>query len=94
MRSDAHSCSAIDSKSVPDARNTASSGANWAERNLLIVPNLVFISTWRTIRTIYPVAPVYMEIDAWAFLPRNESADVKKLRNCEQCLFQAKGTWS
>ncbi|MES2183444.1 MAG: aromatic ring-hydroxylating dioxygenase subunit alpha [Pseudomonadota bacterium] len=49
-------------------------------RNLLIFPNLLFISTWRTIRTIYPVEPGYMEVDAWAFLPRNESTELKKLR--------------
>ncbi|WP_239143089.1 Rieske 2Fe-2S domain-containing protein [Variovorax sp. WS11] len=49
-------------------------------RNLLIFPNLLFISTWRTIRTIYPVAPGYMEVDAWALLPRSESAHLKKLR--------------
>jgi p-cumate 2,3-dioxygenase alpha subunit len=49
-------------------------------RNLLIFPNLLFISTWRTIRTIYPVSPGYMEVDAWAFLPRSESPELKKLR--------------
>ena len=49
-------------------------------RNLLIFPNLLFISTWRTIRTIYPVAPGYMEVDAWALLPRNESAELKRQR--------------
>jgi len=49
-------------------------------RNLLIFPNLLFISTWRTIRTIYPGAPGYMEVDAWALLPRSESAELKKLR--------------
>lgn len=49
-------------------------------RNLLIFPNLLFISTWRTIRTIYPTAPGYMEVDAWAFLPKNESSHLKKLR--------------
>jgi p-cumate 2,3-dioxygenase subunit alpha len=49
-------------------------------RNLFIFPNLILISTWRTIRTIYPVAPDHMEVDAWALLPRNESASLRRLR--------------
>ena len=39
-------------------------------RNLFIFPNLILISNWHTIRTWYPLAPDYIEIDAWAALPR------------------------
>lgn len=49
-------------------------------RNLFIFPNLIFVSTWRTIRTFYPVSPDFMEIDAWALLPRNEGDEIRKMR--------------
>ena len=39
-------------------------------RNLFIFPNLILISNWHSIRTWYPLAPDYIEIDAWAALPR------------------------
>ena len=49
-------------------------------RNLFIFPNLILISSWHTIRTFYPLAPDYMEIDAWANLPRGESAELRQRR--------------
>jgi len=58
------------------ARLVAKFGAEHAHRiadfnrNLFIFPNLILISNWHTIRTWYPLAPDYIEIDAWAALPR------------------------
>jgi len=49
-------------------------------RNLLIFPNLIMISAWRTIRTMYPVAPDYMEIDAWAIVGKDDSPELKEMR--------------
>lgn len=49
-------------------------------RNLFIFPNLVLVSNWRTIRTFYPLAPDYMEVESWALLPRNESPETRRAR--------------
>lgn len=49
-------------------------------RNLFIFPNLVMISIWHTVRTFYPIAPDYMEINAWAILPKNESRELRHRR--------------
>lgn len=49
-------------------------------RNLFIFPNLILVSNWRTIRTFYPLAPDYMEIDSWALLPRDDSPVLRRLR--------------
>jgi len=49
-------------------------------RNLFIFPNLILISSWHTIRTFYPLTPDYMEIDAWANLPRGESSELRQRR--------------
>ena len=49
-------------------------------RNLFIFPNLILISSWHTIRTWYPLAPDYMEVDAWANMPRNESQELRQKR--------------
>jgi phenylpropionate dioxygenase-like ring-hydroxylating dioxygenase large terminal subunit len=49
-------------------------------RNLFIFPNLIFVANWRTVRTFYPIAPDYMEIEAWALLPRGESQELRELR--------------
>jgi p-cumate 2,3-dioxygenase alpha subunit len=57
--------------------------ASWiadVDRNLFIFPNLILISMWRTVRTFYPVSPDYMEIDAWALLPSNESQELQQKR--------------
>ncbi len=50
------------------------------DRNVFIFPNLILISTWRTIRTFYPLAPDYMEIDAWALMPTDESGELQQKR--------------
>ena len=50
------------------------------DRNLFIFPNLILISTWRTLRTFYPVSPDYMEIDAWGLMPKGESQELRALR--------------
>src|SRR5438552_2940063 len=68
------------------ARLVAKVGAERAHRvadysrNLFIFPNLILISSWHTIRTWYPLAPDYIEIDAWANLPRNESPELRQRR--------------
>lgn len=49
-------------------------------RNLIIFPNLILISAWRTIRTFWPVAPDYMEIDAWAIIGKNDSPALREMR--------------
>ncbi len=49
-------------------------------RNLFLFPNFIFISNWRAIRTFYPVAPDYMEVDSWAFMPAGEPPEVRKAR--------------
>jgi p-cumate 2,3-dioxygenase subunit alpha len=49
-------------------------------RNLLIFPNLVMISNWRTIRTFYPVTPDYMEVDSWAIVGMNDAPDLREIR--------------
>ncbi|MEQ8348870.1 MAG: aromatic ring-hydroxylating dioxygenase subunit alpha [Sneathiellaceae bacterium] len=49
-------------------------------RNLFIFPNLILISLWHTVRTFYPVAPDYMEINAWALLPKNDSPELRQKR--------------
>jgi p-cumate 2,3-dioxygenase subunit alpha len=49
-------------------------------RNLFIFPNLILISNWHTIRTWYPLAPDYIEIDAWAALPRGDSPELRQKR--------------
>lgn len=50
-------------------------------RNLLIFPNLIVNDIMAiTVRTFFPVAHDYMEIDAWALAPRDEAADHRALR--------------
>lgn len=49
-------------------------------RNLLIFPNLVLISSWRTIRTFYPVSPDYLECSAWAIVGKSDSPELKEIR--------------
>jgi phenylpropionate dioxygenase-like ring-hydroxylating dioxygenase large terminal subunit len=49
-------------------------------RNVFIYPNLILISLWRTVRTFYPVSPDFIEIDAWALLPTNESQELRERR--------------
>lgn len=50
-------------------------------RNLGIFPNLVINDIMAiTIRTFYPIAPDYMEVNAWALAPADESAEDSALR--------------
>ena len=50
-------------------------------RNLLIFPNLIFVQNFRTVRTFYPVAPDYLEVNAWALLPTGEPPAIRRLRH-------------
>ena len=50
-------------------------------RNLFIFPNLIFVQNFRTVRTFYPAAPDYLEVNAWALLPRGEPAAIRRLRH-------------
>ena len=50
-------------------------------RNLLIFPNLVINDIMAiTIRTFFPVSPDYIEINAWALAPSDESPEDRALR--------------
>jgi p-cumate 2,3-dioxygenase alpha subunit len=50
-------------------------------RNLGVFPNLVINDIMAiTIRTWYPVSPDYMEVNAWALAPADESAEDSALR--------------
>jgi p-cumate 2,3-dioxygenase subunit alpha len=49
-------------------------------RNLLIFPNLILISAWRTIRTFYPVAPDDLEVEAWSIVGEDDSPALKEAR--------------
>jgi p-cumate 2,3-dioxygenase subunit alpha len=50
-------------------------------RNLVIFPNLAINDIMAiTIRTFYPVSTDYLEVDAWALAPTDESAADSKLR--------------
>jgi p-cumate 2,3-dioxygenase alpha subunit len=68
------------------ARLVAKHGAERAHRiadytrNLFIFPNLILISLWHTVRTFYPLRPDYMEIDAWALFPKNDSEQLRQKR--------------
>ena len=54
--------------------------AEW-NRNLLIYPNLVINDIMSlTVRTFYPVEPGYLEVSAWAMMPRSEGARWHALR--------------
>src|ERR671931_565337 len=62
-------------------------GAEWAyqmtqtSRNLLIFPNLIINDIMAiTVRTFFPAAPDYIEINAWALAPKDESPDNRALR--------------
>jgi p-cumate 2,3-dioxygenase alpha subunit len=48
--------------------------------NVLIFPNLITIDNWRTFRTFYPIAPNYMEINAWALFPKEDSPEMRAAR--------------
>lgn len=50
-------------------------------RNMIIFPNLVVNDIMAiTVRTFYPTAPDYMNINAWALAPREESDWLRKFR--------------
>ena len=49
-------------------------------QNLLIFPNLVMISAWRTIRTFYPVAPDLLECNGWAIIGKEDSPELREAR--------------
>ena len=48
--------------------------------NSLIFPNLITIDSWRTFRTFYPITPDYMEISAWALMPKEDTPEMRALR--------------
>jgi p-cumate 2,3-dioxygenase alpha subunit len=50
-------------------------------RNLLIFPNLIINDIMAiTVRTFFPVSPNYMEVNAWALAPKEESPENRALR--------------
>jgi p-cumate 2,3-dioxygenase subunit alpha len=48
--------------------------------NLLIFPNLIFVNSFRTVRTFFPVAPNEVEINAWALMPKDDTREVRQAR--------------
>jgi p-cumate 2,3-dioxygenase alpha subunit len=51
------------------------------DRNLLVFPNLVVNDvTALTVRTFFPLAPDYFEVNAWALAPKGEPASIRDLR--------------
>ncbi len=48
--------------------------------NYLIFPNLIVIDGWRTFRTFYPISPDYMEITAWAVMPKEDVPEMRATR--------------
>jgi p-cumate 2,3-dioxygenase alpha subunit len=50
-------------------------------RNIFIYPNFAIVHHFRTIRTFYPVAPDYMEINAWGLMPKDEPREIRRLRH-------------
>jgi p-cumate 2,3-dioxygenase alpha subunit len=65
---------------------TAKHGAERTEQllgrslNLLIFPNLVMISSWRTIRTFYPATPDQLECSAWAIVGQDDPPELREAR--------------
>lgn len=52
-----------------------------SNRNLFIFPNLIINDIMAlTVRTYYPVAPDYMQVNAWALAPREETEWARKYR--------------
>lgn len=50
-------------------------------RNMVIFPNLVINDIMAiTVRTFFPTAPNYMEVNAWALAPKEESEWLRKYR--------------
>jgi p-cumate 2,3-dioxygenase alpha subunit len=50
-------------------------------RNLLIFPNLIINDIMSiTVRTFFPLSPDYMEVNAWALAPKEESPQDRALR--------------
>src|SRR3546814_4721338 len=50
-------------------------------RNMVIFPNLVINDVMAiTVRTFWPTAPDYMEVNAWALAPVEESEWLRKFR--------------
>jgi hypothetical protein len=69
------------------ARLVEAHGEEWtnrmlAGRNLLIFPNLVVVDLVMgcTVRTFYPSAPDYMEINAWQIQPADEDQELHEMR--------------
>jgi p-cumate 2,3-dioxygenase alpha subunit len=59
--------------------------------NYLIFPNLMVIDGWRVFRTFYPTSPGYMEINAWACLPREDPPALRRARLDWYLAFQGPG---
>ena len=59
--------------------------------NYLIFPNLIVIDGWFVFRTFYPVSPDYMEIDAWAAMPKEDSPKLREARLDWYLGFQGPG---
>jgi len=70
-----------------DKANMVEGGAG----NYLIFPNLMVIDGWWVFRTFYPSSPDYMEINAWACLPKDDPPALRKARLEWYLAFQGPG---
>jgi p-cumate 2,3-dioxygenase subunit alpha len=61
------------------------------QRNLLIFPNLIMVSMFKTVRTFYPAASDFIEVDAWGLFPTADSEDLRKKRLENFLSFQGPG---
>ena len=64
---------------------------DYFDRNLFIFPNLILISTWRTVRTFYPVSHDYIEVDGWGLFPKSDSPEMRRKRLDNFLSFQGPG---
>jgi p-cumate 2,3-dioxygenase alpha subunit len=60
-------------------------------QHLLLFPNTLFIEMWRAIRTCQPVSHERMEVTAWALMPRDDSAETRKVRMSTYTSFMGPG---
>jgi p-cumate 2,3-dioxygenase subunit alpha len=47
---------------------------------MVIFPNLILINVFRMVRTVFPVAPNYVEVSAWALMPKGDSREIRRAR--------------
>ena len=61
------------------------------QRNVLIFPNLILISMFKTVRTFYPVSHDYIEVDGWGLFPKSDTPEMRRKRLDNFLSFQGPG---